>query len=491
MRPLSVAVLGLMLCCAYPAQAQRTGTFDIGAHARYSILDGDVAIDNGTGLGARLGYFVRKNIAVEFEYDRVLADAAGGRIKLEPMYLRLAYHFPLRESWSGILGGAFLMDRNTPPSGESFTDNGFSLSIGLQHNPLGRLGFRADVVGDVVPSPFMETAANDLKTGNIHFNLGLTFRFGGGPGDDDRDGVKDDVDACPDTPMGEAVDARGCVLPKDADNDGVVDPVDRCANTPAGTRVDATGCPLDTDRDGVVDAVDRCANTPLGTRVDGLGCPLDSDSDGVIDGNDRCPNTPAGTRVDTTGCPVPVDTDGDGVLDSVDACANTPPGTRVDGRGCPLPLDEDNDTITDDKDACPGTAAGVRVDARGCPIMVEVLFEAGRPKNVVLEGVTFATGKAELTPAAMETLDRVAASLVTVPEVNVEVAGYTDNTGSRALNVRLSGARAASVRTYLISKGVAETRITSRGYGPDAPVAPNTTAAGRAQNRRVELKRTN
>jgi outer membrane protein OmpA-like peptidoglycan-associated protein len=75
------------------------------------------------------------------------------------------------------------------------------------------------------------------------------------------------------------------------------------------------------------------------------------------------------------------------------------------------------------------------------------------------------------------------------PDVRIEVAGHTDNTGSAAINQRLSQARAAAVRAYLARKGVAPVRMVARGYGPNDPVAPNTTAEGRARNRRVELRR--
>ncbi|HKS06056.1 MAG TPA: OmpA family protein [Gemmatimonadaceae bacterium] len=485
MRSLAAVALGLTLSVS-PLCAQRAGTIDFGAHGRYSILDDDIGAENGAGVGGRVGLFILRNIALEFEFDRFAARAPGQDLKLQPAYLRLAYHKPMGESWAGIVGAAWLRDRSQPLSGGEFTDNGYSLNAGLQRKLGGALSLRADAIGDVVMSPYMETPAADYKTGNIHVNLGLNWRIGGGPGDADRDGVRDNVDACANTLRGETVDARGCVPPKDADGDGVVDPSDRCANTPAGTQVDANGCPRDADGDGVTDANDRCANTPAGTRVNATGCPLDTDGDGITDNADRCAGTPTGTRVDSNGCPVPVDSDGDGVLDTADACANTPRGTPVDGTGCPLPKDADDDSITDDKDACPGTAPGVRVDARGCAI----IFEEGR-KNVVLEGVTFASGKAELTAGSMTTLDRVAESLVNVKDVNVEVAGYTDNTGTRAVNIRLSASRAAAVRDYLVKKGVDAARITARGYGPEAPIAPNTTAAGRAQNRRVELKRTN
>jgi len=101
--------------------------------------------------------------------------------------------------------------------------------------------------------------------------------------------------------------------------------------------------------------------------------------------------------------------------------------------------------------------------------------------------VTFATAQSALKPQSYVVLDQVGASLVANPEIQIEIAGYTDNTGSPALNRRLSQARADRVRAYLASKGVSPSRMIARGYGPANPIAPNTTAAGRAQNRRVEL----
>ena len=117
-------------------------------------------------------------------------------------------------------------------------------------------------------------------------------------------------------------------------------------------------------------------------------------------------------------------------------------------------------------------------------------IEEGR-RNIVLEGVTFATASAVLTEGAKVVLDKVAGQLNGAPDVNVEVQGHTDNTGAAANNTRLSGLRAEAVRAYLASKGVAAARLTAKGYGSSVPVADNATPAGRAQNRRVELKRTN
>ena len=92
----------------------------------------------------------------------------------------------------------------------------------------------------------------------------------------------------------------------------------------------------DSDNDGVSDDKDMCPNTPIGVEVDAKGCPIDSDHDGVPNGLDKCPNTPPNTKVDSKGCPVVVDSDHDGVPDNLDKCPDTPSGVAVDKHGCPI-----------------------------------------------------------------------------------------------------------------------------------------------------------
>jgi len=84
-------------------------------------------------------------------------------------------------------------------------------------------------------------------------------------------------------------------------------------------------------------------------------------------------------------------------------------------------------------------------------------------------------------------LDQVAGSLIANPEIRIEIAGYTDSVGRKMTNLRLSMARAAAVRAYLARRGVSPSRLQARGYGASGAIAPNSTAEGRAQNRRVEL----
>jgi OOP family OmpA-OmpF porin len=209
--------------------------------------------------------------------------------------------------------------------------------------------------------------------------------------------------------------------------------------------------PRDRDRDGVLDARDACPGTPAGALVDAAGCPLDEDYDGVADGLDRCPGTPRGAPVDPAGCSIVSDSDGDGVPDGLDRCPDTPHRVLVDAGGCPR----------------------------------EARFEVAGP--VVLKGVRFETASARLTEDARSTLDTVAESLRGRTDVHVEIAGHTD--AREPDDRKLAQRRAESVRAYLIVKGVPPEILVARGYGAEDPIASDESDAGRAANRRVELKR--
>jgi outer membrane protein OmpA-like peptidoglycan-associated protein len=133
------------------------------------------------------------------------------------------------------------------------------------------------------------------------------------------------------------------------------------------------------------------------------------------------------------------------------------------------------------------------VDANGClvlfqPDVVSRPAPGAPPRpTLILLGVNFESSRSALTPQSYGVLDQVAASLIANPDIRIEIAGYTDSTGSAALNLRLSQARAAAVRAYLARDGVPPDRMIARGYGASGYIAPNTTPAGRARNRRVEL----
>jgi outer membrane protein OmpA-like peptidoglycan-associated protein len=104
-----------------------------------------------------------------------------------------------------------------------------------------------------------------------------------------------------------------------------------------------------------------------------------------------------------------------------------------------------------------------------------------------MSDVLFDTGKYTLKPLAREKLAKAAGVLMAYPGLSIEVDGHTDNVGSDEFNQTLSVERATAVRDYLIQQGVAEGSITAHGFGKMQPIASNETAAGRQQNRRVEL----
>jgi OOP family OmpA-OmpF porin len=207
--------------------------------------------------------------------------------------------------------------------------------------------------------------------------------------------------------------------------------------------IPADSGPFDSDGDGIRDNADRCPNTPPGARIDDTGCERDSDGDGILDSRDKCPGSRQGLVIDAAGCEA--DTDRDGVLDSKDRCANTPRGDRIDAQGCSL------------------------------TVRLEVLF---------------LTNSAEIRPESAAELDRVAALLRSLPSFAGVIEGHTDDVGSARSNQALSQRRAEAVLNYLIERGVDASRLRAEGFGESRPEASNSTPEGRAQNRRVLLKRT-
>lgn len=159
------------------------------------------------------------------------------------------------------------------------------------------------------------------------------------------------------------------------------------------------------------------------------------------------------------------DDDGDGVPNKFDKCPNTPKGVAVDGSGCPLPE--------------------VKHETK----VVEKIIVTEEDRKVVDEAIAnleFDLGKATIRPSSYESLNKVAALLIE-KNFSLRLAGHTDNTGSMEVNMRLSKERAEAVKAYLVSKGANPSRIEAIGFGPTQPIAPNNTAEGRQQNRRVEF----
>lgn len=322
---------------------------------------------------------------------------------------------------------------------------------------------------------FMYTTADNIdytegggaNDGYLYHTAGLTFNLGKKK-DADMDGVSDKKDKCPNTPPGVAVDDNGC--PLDRDKDGVADYMDTCPD--AAGLASLKGCP-DKDGDGVADAEDRCPD--VAGPIDLKGCP-DSDKDGIVDIDDKCPGTKTGYKVDATGCPM--DNDKDGIVNEEDLCPEIPGILAF--KGC---ADTDGDGVADNEDRCPAVKG--TIENKGCPAIAK---EDVVRINVIASKIYFETGSAKLKLISNTQLDDLAAILKRYEAVKLTVEGHTDNVGNDDFNMDLSQKRTQSVKEYLISKGIAESRLNATGYGETKPVADNKTATGRAKNRRVELK---
>lgn len=306
---------------------------------------------------------------------------------------------------------------------------------------------------------------------HLQAGLGLRLMLNGDPApkapkandDRDGDGVPDAQDLCPDVAGPAAL--YGC---PDRDGDNVPDANDDCPDLTGLAAL--RGCP-DADADGIADKDDKCPSQA--GPASNMGCPItDRDGDGVADANDQCPDL-AGTSA-LYGCP---DRDRDGVADKDDECPNQ--AGKIADRGCP---DTDGDGIVDRLDACPNEP-GLAVN-KGCP----ELAAADRATLVeAVQAVEFETASAVIRTSSYAILDKVADILQRYPGYKVRIGGHTDSIGEAPANQSLSEKRAKACYDYLLTKGVAASRMSHQGYGETQPIADNRYAPGRDKNRRVEF----
>jgi outer membrane protein OmpA-like peptidoglycan-associated protein len=186
----------------------------------------------------------------------------------------------------------------------------------------------------------------------------------------------------------------------------------------------------------------------------------DTDGDGLNDGDEVQKH-----KTD----PLKADTDGDGLKDGDEVQKH-----KTD----PLKADTDNGTVND----------GTEVNRGTDPLNAEDdVVKVGVP--IVLEGITFATGKADITPESEQILMKALMTLQTYPEISVEISGHTDDVGSNSSNQKLSQRRADAVKGWLVAKGISGDRITAVGYGEEKPRVANDTPENKRLNRRIEFKR--
>jgi outer membrane protein OmpA-like peptidoglycan-associated protein len=257
----------------------------------------------------------------------------------------------------------------------------------------------------------------------------------------------------------------------------------------------------DTDGDGLKDGeeVHVYHTDPLNKDTDGDGLtdgeevhlyhtdPLnkDTDGDGLTDGEEVLKYHTDPLKVDTDGDslsdgdevlkyhtdPLKKDTDGDGLADNDELFKY-----HTD----PLQKDTDHGGVDDGKEIILGTNP---LDPSDDVPFIKV------GERIILEGVNFETAKTTLLPQAQTALNQVAASLQASPEAEVAIHGHTDNVGGAKYNMKLAKGRAESVKAYLVSRGVAASRITTKAFGFTKPIADNATPQGRAKNRRIEFLR--
>jgi outer membrane protein OmpA-like peptidoglycan-associated protein len=250
-----------------------------------------------------------------------------------------------------------------------------------------------------------------------------------------------------------------------------------------------SGCEGDRDGDAIPDSLDRCPDIPedFDGEEDEDGCPdYDRDKDGVPDDRDKCPKTKEDRDgfQDNDGCP-DYDNDNDGLPDKTDQCplkAEDFDGYQ-DLDGCPE-LDNDGDRIPDAKDKCPNRT-GPRSKG-GCPDSYRHII-LRKDMIVLRKPISFVGRSTRLSPKSAPILDEIVVALRRYRRIKILVEGHATSGGSTAMKLLLSQRRAASVRKYLLKKGVRANRVTAKGLGSQRPITDNSTAQKRKQNRRIEI----
>ncbi|MFT5313480.1 MAG: OOP family OmpA-OmpF porin [Paraglaciecola sp.] len=264
----TMIAMGLLLASVGAASAASAPEGDkwVGGFVEYYDTDGETEgfptyFDNGSGLGAEVGFRFKPQWAARLEWSHLNIDAtslgqdqSGNRIGVDALYF-------LPDDLMYIFGGLKQV---------KLADSSSMANVGLGKH--WAINDKWRVITEIAAYHDFGEGYNDMT-----FKFGLAYTFGGKT-----------------APVG----------PKDSDNDGIYDNRDQCANSAPGTQVDSTGCSVDTDGDGVLNSMDQCPDTPAGINVGAKGCNLasDSDQDGVLNAADRCADTPLIDEVDASGC---------------------------------------------------------------------------------------------------------------------------------------------------------------------------------------------
>jgi outer membrane protein OmpA-like peptidoglycan-associated protein len=476
MKKFSLLFLAILICLPFTASAQFT---ELGLEG---YVGGGMVNPTNESEGAIPGLTVRTSYAypimdmlqgeLGIQYGRLRADQYSADFL--PIDLRARFAPIKQEKWfpfvfAGI-GFAHHDVTDIPDSADAKAEpDGWNamvpLGLGVQYHLDEYLSLDVHGGYNMIFSDDVNPVYDDTDDSYVSLLAGLRIHAGNPNKDRDGDGIPDKIERKIGT------DPKN----PDTDGDGLNDGAEYYTH-----KTDPKN--PDTDGDGLSDGdeVNTHKTDPLNT---------DSDGDGLKDGEEV-------TTYKTD--PTKADTDGDGLMDGEEV---------MQYKTDPLNKDSDGDTLSDgdevlthksnplDKDTDDGSVEdGIEVGRGDNPLNPEddveklVVTEVGQA--ITLEGIVFDTGKSSIKPESEMILIKAYNTLHLNPDLEVEIQGHTDNKGGKAMNKKLSEARAESVKAWLVAKGVDEKRITTSGFGPDKPIADNATDEGRQKNRRIDFVRT-
>ena len=472
----------LLLVAVHVAPAQNIdGRWTIGPRGGGNVWINSLSdLKFGPGAELEVGYGISRSIGISFltGWELLKAEQSPTSATIPWSYLKadaVPATIALKWYWSpgstfapyGYVGAGGVFFKRRTSQNVYVPKDEWQTSI---HIPVG-VGFHAFVSKDIAFTVdasyrFMDAWTDYVKGSGVDgyatAKAGLNFFLGKSPSDDDdmdglTNGEEEKLGTNPDNP--------------DSDSDGLKDGEEVMTHLTNPIKAD-------TDMDGLADGAEIRTH-----KTDPKNA--DSDGDGLNDGDEVLKH-----KTD----PLKADTDGDGLQDGAEISVHRTDPLKTDTDGDALADgDEVNNHKTDptNPDTDGGTVDDGREVTRGTdPLNAEDDVPVKVGQVIILEGVTFKTGSAEVTTGSATVLEKALKTMIDNPQIEVEIAGHTDNTGSRATNMRLSQQRAESVKNWLTGRGVEPERITTSSYGPDKPIAPNNTKEGRDKNRRIEFIRT-
>ena len=456
---LSVATAAaLALAQAAPAGSDPGSTYIVPS-IQGVWVDDDRNVKDGIGAGLALGYVASPNWNFELgahgsghNIDRT--DNSYDIVGIDLNALRV---FKREDNINPyLIGGIGRLETDGPGTSDAnvFLKFGVGLMADIAKNRAKgtNLQMRAEV----------HTRRDSDFTDNIA-SIGLLYSWGGSIA----------APAAASLAMIAPVPAKAAPVDGDDDRDGVLNSRDKCPNTPPGAKVDSDGCECgDVVLRGVTFVTDSAEITPQGQLV------LDS----LVAGLARR----AGTKLEIRGHTDDVGSEAYNLALSQRRAESVKAYLVSKGLNAAdlstIGLGEMQHIAPND------TPEGREQNRRVTLQALSVICEARAAEELTLRGVTFKTNSAVITPTSKLVLDSAVAYLKARPNSAVEVRGHTDSVGNDEANMRLSKARAEAVRDYLVANGIDAGRMTANGYGETEHIAPNDTPAGREQNRRVTLR---